>query len=230
MITISSDINTVLWDLDGTLLNSFTILESLIHDISPLFGIESPTSTSLLANFHGSLRDTFDNVFKGVLSQHDIDRFEQLFIAQQGVHYQRIAEHLLLDAIELSSSLAKRGVRQIIATNRDHKRRGYASPRSIVERSILGDYINHIVSGDDTEFRKPDPRVLEVLIGKLGVSMDEMVVIGDQYVDAQFAFNLGCSAIIVARDNLDFHHEKLTYVDWQKNISVVDSLRDVCVS
>lgn len=230
MVMITPETTTVIWDLDGTLLNSFNILESLIDEISADFGVVAPTQEVLLSNFHGTLRDTFDGVFQGQLSQQAINAFEQCFLTRQDSRYARVDEHLLTDAVDLSSRLTKSGITQILVTNRNHKAQGRASPRSIVEHSLLNKHIEHVICGDDSELRKPDRRVVEGLLGDLGVTRSEVVIIGDQHVDAQFALNLGCTGIIVSRGGAGFAHDKLSHTNWQQHITVVDGLEDVHIT
>jgi phosphoglycolate phosphatase-like HAD superfamily hydrolase len=49
-----------------------------------------------------------------------------------------------------------------------------------------------------------------------------MVVIGDQYIDAEFAHNIGAQAILVARAERIAHLERLG--QWQSQINIVPAL------
>ncbi len=197
--TIPPETKVAIWDLDGTLLNSFGIFQALIAEITPRFSIDTPREEEMLANYHGSLGDTIASLFGDKLSEEDRTKFEQDFLAGQDGHYLEVEGHLFEDALDLSRRLSIAGIRQVVVTNRGHAGRGNASPRSIVERSTLVDHIEHIICGDEVAVKKPDRSVLGTLLDDWDVSAEELVVIGDQHVDAELAANLGCKAIIVSR-------------------------------
>jgi phosphoglycolate phosphatase-like HAD superfamily hydrolase len=225
---IPQNTRVVIWDLDGTLLDSHGIYRDLVTEIAPLLGLTQPTEEMFQANFHGSLRDSIHAVFEEAMSDNQLDQFLEHFLDKQNDKYMDIENQMLDDALRLSRAFGERGVKQAIVTNRDSLGRGLASPRSIVERTSLKDHIQHIVCGDDTKSRKPDVQVLGTLLDDWSVQPSELMVIGDQFVDAQFALNLGAPGIIVARDGALQHTEHLQD-GWQDSITVVTSLDEVSV-
>ena len=223
---IAQNTKAVIWDLDGTLLDSHGIYRDLVTEVAPLFGLAQPTEEMLQANFHGSLRNSIHAVFAESMSDTQLDQFLEHFLDKQNDKYEDIENQMLDDALRLSLALGERGVKQAIVTNRDSVGRGFASPRSIVERTSLKDHIQHIICGDDTASRKPDVQVLGTLLGDWRVQPSELMVIGDQFVDAQFALNLGARGIIVARGGTLQHTEQLQD-GWQNSVTVVSSLDEV---
>jgi phosphoglycolate phosphatase-like HAD superfamily hydrolase len=77
------------------------------------------------------------------------------------------------------------------------------------------------VCGDDSEYRKPDPRVLDKLLID-GYDLEDPLVIGDQSVDAEFAYSLKARAILVARNGQIPHLD-----DKQTSVNIVESLAGV---
>lgn len=226
---IASEIEAVVWDLDGTLLNSHSIYTELVTDIAPIFNLEPPSQEAYEANFHGTLNESILNAFEGRLLESQLDDFVEHFLEKQDSKYIEIEEHILTDALNLSKQLTLRGVKQAIVTNREHGSRGHASPRSIVERSSLKEHIQHIICGDETGARKPDQMVVGDLIEEWQIKPNKIIVIGDQHVDAQLALNMGSRAIIVTRNGSGLAHELLSEPDWRDRIAVVLSLDEVTV-
>ncbi len=74
-----------------------------------------------------------------------------------------------------------------------------ASPRSIIERSKLNGIIDMVICGDDSQHRKPHPEVIAPLINGGEIVPERTVVVGDQFVDAEFARNIGSKALVVSR-------------------------------
>ena len=214
------NIRTIVWDLDGTLIDSFELFQEILTDALKGFDLILPSRETMLHNFHGSLEETIANVLdiEGDVLMAVIDAFLEV----QAPHYKQV-EHLVHgDASSLAKRAHARGIGQIIVTNREHEGRGEASPISITKRSSFKDYIKTVVSGDNSPYRKPDARALEKLTMESGI-----LVIGDQFVDAEFARNLGGQAILVNRHTEDIAHLERLGADWQSFVTVVKSLDEV---
>lgn len=212
---------TVIWDLDGTLLDSFGIFSEVLREAAATRKLFVPEDTELAKHFHGSLRDSIASALGG-LSGKLLDDVEADFLSFQNKHYEVLEHHLFQDSLRLAQVFHKHGFTQIIVTNRDHEGRLNASPRSIVEKSSLAPLISHVIAGDDGRHRKPEMAVLGdyQLQGKT-------IVVGDQFVDIAFAYNLGVDAIIVNRSGEGMHGvDSLTH-DWQSHTRVVTSLDEI---
>jgi phosphoglycolate phosphatase-like HAD superfamily hydrolase len=91
----------------------------------------------------------------------------------------------------------------------------------------LHDIISAILCGDDCEVRKPHRAFLEARFGTDLAGLGKIAVIGDQFVDAEFANNIGGNAILVARVGEIAHLDRLK--DWESYAQIVTSLHDVRV-
>jgi beta-phosphoglucomutase-like phosphatase (HAD superfamily) len=224
---IPRTIKAIAWDLDGTLLDSFLIFSKLISDIAPEFTVPAPSREAMQQAFHGTLREAIEAVIEG-LDAGQFDDFERRFLTDQGKYYLQVDDNVFADAAQLMRQAGERGIKQLIVTNRDHANRGTASPRSIVENSFMKPLVDVIISGDEVgEFRKPDARVFGNSLIELGVSPEEVLVIGDQHVDALLALNLGASGVIVIRNGETMTHAHTLPHGWQKYVTEVKSLHDV---
>jgi phosphoglycolate phosphatase-like HAD superfamily hydrolase len=135
---------------------------------------------------------------------------------------------LFEDAIDLARRAHRAGKRQIVATNRPHGiDRGNGSPRNLVANSRLREVVDGILCGDDSEYRKPYREFLEARFGPALIELGEIMVIGDQFVDAEFAHNIGCKAILVTRTDKIAHLERLD--SGEQYVDIVLSLHSVKV-
>lgn len=217
-------IKTIIWDLDGTLVDSFGVFTGALAEVLPKYGRAVPSDAEILANYHGSLEEAVGNVLDNP-DPEELAAIIQDFLTVQNTQYAVIEGHLFKDAEDLVRRAHAAGIRQIIVTNRDHVGRLNASPRSIVANSELQHYIDLVICGDDSEHRKPKPDVLGDF--KDIYVPHETLVIGDQFVDAQFAHNLGTAAVLVNRSGEPPHHMERLGHDWQSHVEIVKSLGSV---
>ena len=217
-----NNVQAIIWDFDGTLLDSFHVNEDILREITSETGREMPSLETRLKNYHGSLKDTLINTLS--LSEDETDTVLESFLKKQDKLYQtEINSHLYKDALGLARVASEKDITQLVVTNRDHEDRGAASPRSIIANTELGKYVDEIICGDETQYRKPDSRVLGEWTISNSINPGDLLIIGDQFVDAQFASNLGARALIVKRSI------NTPYLDNNdsKDVTIVESLDKV---
>ena len=220
------DSKTVIWDLDGTLLNSFDLFVEITTAIFRRQGMPVPARDVFLKHFHGTLEDTFRSLAPS-LNKAGLKELTATFLIEQNDHYATVEHHLYQDAVSLGRRLQAKGVRQLIVTNRAHTGRGNASPIHIVQNSSLIDFIDHVVTGDDGVHRKPKPAVIDQFLRDGLVEPDSTTVIGDQFVDAEFAHNLQARAILVDRTRTGIAHLDRISNGLAGRVAIVDSLDEV---
>lgn len=75
--------------------------------------------------------------------------------------------------------------------------KGEALSRKILDGLGLAGRFREILGGDSLPTRKPDPAGLRVLAGRLGVPVEDLMLVGDTWVDAETARNAGCPFALV---------------------------------
>ncbi len=220
------NVKGVVWDLDGTLIDSFGIFEKIISDLVEENGHALPTHEFMLSNYHGSLEETLQRIL-AINSAQELDVTITAFLKKQEVYYAGDLEtHLFRDASMLAQRAEKQGIHQMLVTNRAHAGRGPASPRFIIASTALADCIHEIYPGDEVEYRKPDKRSLGDWLERYQLTPQEVVVIGDQFVDAQLALNIGARAILVKRSGDIPHLDTLTHKNLG-DVIIVDNLETI---
>jgi FMN phosphatase YigB (HAD superfamily) len=152
--------------------------------------------------------------------------FDEFLILQDPLN-EDLEKHLYKDAVSLAMRAHKNDKRQVLVSNRVHKNNGNGSPRSIISKPPIQGIIDVAVCADDNEFHKPDPRVLDAIFKKSGLRPQDFTVVGDQFVDAVLAKNLGINAILVNRNDHPIPHLKQLGQDWEKFVTIVDSLNQI---
>lgn len=229
---IIPSIQTLVWDLDGTLLDSFGIYRDCLNEVLRQLNRPEVPERILRNNHHGFIEDSIADVLREAgqkLRKDELAEVIHNFYVLDNAYIKDVDLHLFEDAIELAQRAHKAGKRQIVVTNRPHGTdRGNGSPRSLVANSRLGDIVDDVLCGDDSEFRKPHREFLEARFGSDLTDLGEIIVIGDQFVDAEFARNIGCKAVLVTRVDKIAHLDKLDR--WEEYAQIVSSLRNVQVA
>ena len=228
---ISSNIQTVIWDLDGTLLDSFGIYRDCLNEVLHALDRSKIPETVFRKNHHGFIEDSIADVIREggqAVTNTELAEIIRQFYILDNAYIKDVDHHLFEDAVDLAERAHKAGKRQIVVTNRPHGTdRGNGSPRSLVANSRLHNYMDGVLCGDDSDYRKPHRQFLEARFGEDLAELGDTLVIGDQFVDAEFARNIGCKAILVTRFEKIVHLEKLG--KWEDYTHIVPSLRDVQV-
>lgn len=104
--------------------------------------------------------------------------------------------------------------------------RGAASPKAIVAATVLVDCIHEVYPSDEVAYRKPDKRSVQPWMEQYNLEPGTVLVIGDQFVDAQLALNIGARPILVKRAG-DIPHLNTLVQQGADNIICVNSLQDI---
>lgn len=219
----------IVWDFDGTLLDSFMAKVTVLTEVCVRRGIAVPSEEKFLLYHYGHLRNTIQD-----LTGIDGDLLEEVyedFIRTEERHYDEPTPMYFQDAVDLVRRAHFAGLKQIIVSNRPHfSDTRLGSPRNLAKRAPLAGMIDAVVCGDDNPFHKPDPRMLNAVERELGLKRTDLLVVGDQYVDAELAYNLGSQVVLVARDGKEIPHMDKLPEAWRKQVNVVSSLKDVAVA
>lgn len=219
----------VIWDFDGTILDSFGLHETMMNEVMSKRGMPLPSPESHAANYHGRLKDSIHAISgaTGAL----LDELYEDFIQGEEHHYEDTSNLYFPDAVELLVRNHHAGLKQIIVSNRSHHSdTRLGSPRNLAKRPPLQNYIDSVVCGDDNEFHKPDARMLDAAEESLGLRRSDFIVIGDQFVDAVLAHNLGVRAVLIARHEKSVPHLDRLENGWESMVTIVSSLDSVSIS
>jgi pyrophosphatase PpaX len=178
-------IKAVLFDYDGTLVNTNDIICYSLHK----------TCTEVL---NRELTDEeFFNMFGRVLEDQMnylcADKEEELCKRYLEIYWGKQDElvHPFNNLIEMLKQLKERGIKT-----------GIVSSKTMdgIERGLLdfgfAQYIDAVVSSDDTDVHKPSPIPLYIGAKKLGVEPDQTIFVGDSPYDIEASNVAGMVAVL----------------------------------
>jgi pyrophosphatase PpaX len=175
----------VVFDLDGTLLDSLPlVLAAIRHAIEPFGGT---ATMDLFSNLGGP-----PEKFLGPLVGGEANLPEALarMYAFHAEHHELIRPYP--GAVETLSALREQGREVAVWTGRDRR-----STEDLVRRLGLEDRFAAVVCGDDLPTHKPDPDGLREILRRLGRGPAECVMVGDADVDVLGAHACAVDAMII---------------------------------
>lgn len=184
----------VLFDLDGTLLDSFSVHYEVYEVMFARFGIQM-TEAGFLSTYSPNWYETYRAM--GLPEEH-----------------WDAANSCWLEEAEKRSPELLPGAYETIKRLHGHFTLGLVTSGSKsrvlrdVERTGLRAFFQVIVTGDDVHTPKPAPEGLELALRKLGMGSKEVVYVGDAHADYEMAKASGVHFLGVRSRfaNLDSNH------------------------
>ncbi|MGB5286977.1 MAG: HAD family hydrolase [Ignavibacteriaceae bacterium] len=167
------NINTLLFDLDGTLLNSFAVHLEIFKTTFAQFGIQL-TEEKFLSSYSPNWYKTYEAL---ELKKENWAAADALWLKEAEKKTARLFSGINETLIKLNESYTLGLVT--------------SGSKSRVVRDLKATGISHlfktIVTGDDIKTPKPSPEGLELALRKLNKKADEAVYIGDSSADCEMA-------------------------------------------
>ena len=181
----------VLFDLDGTLLNTLEDLWTSVNHVMRTFG-EPEHSMEAVRHFVGNgVRNLMRRAVPG---GEDNPHFEEELAAQiqyyraHGKVYTKPYEGIL----DMLLSLRDQGFLVAILSNKDE-----VAAKELSEYFFRGKY--DLVLGNTKERpRKPDPTIIRAALTQFGVGERDVLYVGDSETDAETAENAGVDYVLVS--------------------------------
>lgn len=205
---MTKQFDLIIWDWDGTLADSTSIIIDAITTASIELGLgEIPRSSA--SNIIGL---SLNEAIKSLLG--DIGTEKTQALAARYRHYYYLHEEnipLFEGAVKTITELNKRGFKLAVATGKGRRGLNLA-----MERSGLTNYF-HATRTVDECFSKPHPQMLDELMDFCVTTPERTLMIGDTSYDLQMAENANVKSVAVtygaqSREQL-LNYNSLAYFD-----------------
>lgn len=179
---------TVLFDLDGTLIDHFTAIYRAHAHTRARLGRPEPTPAEVRAAVGGGIENALSRLNPGV------DVAEALRIYRPYWDRHMLDEVTLMPgARELLEGLHARGVALAALTNKHGP-----SSRRICDHLGITPLLRAVVGAGDTAWLKPRPELTAHVLARLGGDKGSSLLVGDSPYDVETAHNAGLPAWCVA--------------------------------
>ena len=185
--------HTILFDLDGTLIEHLPAIHRSYAHTLPQLGLPAPTVEQVRRAIGGGL----ENAMRRFVGEADLPRALQI--------YRAYWERTMLDGVELMpgaaallQSLHARGAKLAVVSNKH----GPSSRRVCAHLGIDRDF-NLIIGAGDTPWLKPDRRLTDHIIDRLGADRATTCFVGDSPFDVETARQAGIPCFCVTTGTHD---------------------------
>ena len=218
-------LDTVLFDMDGTLLATLDDLHASVNHALSACGLPQVSlEETRLAAGYGSvvLMDEVSHHAHPVDSA-EFDRLHDAFVSHYNAHHNDTTRPY--EGIpELLSELKERGVKMAVVSNK--------LERDVRELAALwfGDFISVAVGRVEGVPAKPAPDMALIALERLGSVPERSAYLGDSEPDAQVARAAGCTAVCCTwgfrtRDVLEAQHPDLIIDEPRELLGIVGNER-----
>ena len=180
--------HTVLFDLDGTLIDHLPAIHRCYAHTLPQLGLPTPGREEVRRAIGGGL----ENAMRHFVSEADLPRALEIFRAYwdktmlDGVS-------LMPGASELLRALHAQGASAAVLTNKHGP-----SSRRVCDHLGIRPLLRGVFGAQDTPWLKPDPRLTTHVLTTLGADPSTACLVGDSPFDADTAQRGGIHGFLVA--------------------------------
>ena len=181
----------IIWDLDGTLIDSYTVIVESICDGLKELNIEY--DKSYISNYVQTKSVTS---YLNMISNNTGFSTDYLFELYYKYSNKRTMEiQSLPHAKDILDILSNKGVQHFIYTHKN------VVTFEILENLDMLKYFTKILTIDDGFKRKPDPEAINFLIENYHLDRNEIFYVGDRDLDIESAINANIKSIFYKPEN-----------------------------
>ncbi len=177
---------TYIWDMDGTLINSYPAIIKEVMETLEFFKIQRNEQECHKYILRYSVKELMQKI-----AQEEGVTFEKLY---GKFHELQTAETMPIEAMpqarETLRRIVENGGRNLIFTHRGK------STKRLLETCGLMEYVEEYLSVGGDIPRKPAPGGILYLLNKHGLTKEESCYVGDRMLDMESAKNAGVTSIL----------------------------------
>lgn len=183
----------VMFDLDGTLIETAPEICDAVNDTLRHFGLQQVSQDQVDAWIGHGTRELLIQALAWVGKQTagEVRASDTLPViaAEFDRNYQRrcgTRSHLYPNVREVLTQLREQGVRLAVVTNKEGR-----YTETVLAAHELGPMFDRVVSGDTLPTKKPDPAGIHSCLTEFAVKVERALFVGDSSIDVATARNAG---------------------------------------
>ncbi len=183
----------LIWDLDGTLIDTYNLIESSLIETLDNFNI-----IFKLDELQNYIKDTSVSTY--LKEQEKLNNLEPLIMKSyfsQSLKDKNERVELMKDAKEVLATLNKHNINNYLFTNKG------ANTHNILANLELDSLFIEVITSRDGFLKKPAPHAVEYLVEKYKLDKNVTYYVGDRDLDNRLARNSKINSINLNTDSYD---------------------------
>ncbi|HEM5322705.1 TPA: HAD-IA family hydrolase [Streptococcus suis] len=194
---------TFIWDLDGTLLDSYEAILAGIQETYQEYVL--PFDRAEVRKF--ILRYSVKDLLVRDADKYGLDSDELNRVRATSLKEKNTQIPLMAGAVEILNWTAEQGIQNFVYTHKSD------NAFQVLEDLGVRHHFTEILTSDSGFARKPSPEALLFLIEKYGLNKENTYYIGDRLLDVETAINAGIHSINLQIDGLEKNWKIVSLLD-----------------
>lgn len=190
------NIRHVIFDLDGTVINTELTVLKIVNQMRIEFGLRALSLIDISQYLSWGGRELMARCFLDVNVNLDIliDKFRSIYLMDK-----LDKDCLCPGVLSFMGYLRSKSIDVSLCTNK---------PKLLVKKVLvhhaIDDFFNKIVDGDDVVEKKPNPEGINLIINSFRYEKSQIIMIGDSIVDKEAAYLAGIKYFHYCEDETSF--------------------------
>ncbi|HFU3706366.1 TPA: HAD-IA family hydrolase [Streptococcus suis] len=194
---------TFIWDLDGTLLDSYEAILAGIQETYEQFGL--PFDREEVRKY--ILRYSVKDLLVRDADKYGLDSDELNRVRATSLKEKNTQIPLMAGATEILDWTAQQGIQNFVYTHKSD------NAFQVLAELGIAHHFTEILTSDSGFARKPSPEALLFLIDKYGLEKEHTYYIGDRRLDVETAINAGIHSINLQIDGVEQNWKIVSLLD-----------------
>jgi len=217
-------IKTIIFDLDGTLINSEPDLANALNRLLADYDVAPLTLAQVCTMIGNGAWKLVERGFRASSTPlpDELDNLTKRFITYYSEAYD-VETTVYPNVVETLKTLKEKGYKLAVCTNKPME-----PTQKVLKSYGLLDFMDGVVGGDSFSFKKPDGRHITQLLDDMDCPHDSAIMVGDSQNDVYAAREAGIPVIFMTYGYSRVSAEELkaeaTLNDFAKITDVIESL------
>ena len=207
---ISKNIKAIVFDLDGTLINSSLTVLDILNQIRRKYLNKKKTNLKKISKFLSIGGKILIKKTLQIKKEEDIISYLKIF---RHIYLSKKfnTQDIFPNVINFLKKLKKKNIKIIICTNKNSK-----LVKKIVNESPFRKYVNFFVTSDMVNSYKPDKIFLDFIFKKTSISKDNLLYIGDSKIDLKLCNDCNVNFLLFKNSLNDMNKRDLIILKKKK--------------